>query len=500
MSLEVCSFCGEAAVIEDSIDGGGTQKICIECGSVADRQNKETNNVDSQESPLCLETVVCESCGEDLEFGAQSRICSECAPFEKDSSMRNEEEQNQAVFVPPESDPTAAQVVKLSCKSCGGSNLHYNVIGVEEKLVCQDCGSVVESIELTHDSFDMTTRSYGNGTQTLPWFSERSKKRAGLVAGQSKIQDLVKKFALPSELKDEAGEMFEQMYFQKEFLMATVFLKEHLAVACLFVVARRHDYPMSLTHFAKHVRKFKTLLVAKKRLIKVLGIPVSPASFTKQIGLCLAGKGFDNGVVSKVRDVMFLCRKAWLTQGRSREGLITIATYYAYISSPQCEKFIHMKPFRKKFSLPSASLELNRECNAFFLKLAKRLPWVDSESVKLHNLHQYVEDILKYQNSLLHLAFRSVSDDKSPSVLNDSPQKRPSGSEKEVLVPLCMKKPRIEIPPYTDVKVPPGVDLDSTELMDNEFDGEIEKYILSAEEQEAIGPLKALNWDRKTAP
>lgn len=454
--------------------------------------------------------LVCESCGDSLQPGMDLdvKMCPECQELEfgadEEQMMKTQSKgQHGSDASQPmmstqskahESDVSQPTSLLRTCLSCRSSNLGVEDCGADEHLVCKDCGTVAENEALTNDSFEAMSRSYRGHFLTLPKHAGQSRILKGKVAGHDKINFIYNKLCFPDVIKEEAMEMFDRVFEKPRVLYTHITTKEHIAAACVFIVCRQHDLPVSLEHFRKYVDKFNVFLKGRKIVMKNLNICHPSLTMGSQVELVLVKCGFNCSVISKVKDILFLCRKAWLTQGRSREGLIIIAAYYAFISGTG---FITMKKFRQMFKFPNISMQLQSECNNLFLKLASSIPWVLTKNIKSTTVYKYLDDILKYQNSLLQFAFRSEEDDDNKTAstdirpedkLENTPKRKkqckniPAAVDKDFLLPSVLKKPRQEVF-LPETKISPMVNLDSPDVLASEFDeAEMTSYLLSPEE------------------
>lgn len=422
---------------------------------------------------------VCESCGETLSYSTVSSgqvICTECQEEEELEEMKDDN------CVAAVDDGGGA---KLACKSCASLDVGMELMGADERVICRSCGSVQAGENLVTDEFGTMTRSYGNKSTTLPKYASTPSVVKGQIAGHDKISLLQDKLCLSEAIKLEAIEMFDKVFPKKEVVRTNIRRKEHIAAACLFIVCRLHELPVCVTHFKPHLEKLTFFTKGKNLITRSLNLTLPQMNFGTHVGGFLEGRGFDNQIVGKVRDILFLCRRAWLTEGRSREGLITLAVYYAYLNSNCNNEFVSLNKFRKKFGFPNVSNKLNKDCSQLLLKLARSLPWVDEKLLKPNTVYRYVDDIIKYQNSVFHLVF---TQDLPYEFLKENCVE--GSVQRELLLPPAAKRPRKQTP-VVEVKIPDHIDLDCPELKDTDFDkDEIASYILSEEEQENLKYLK----------
>ncbi len=467
--------------------------------------------------------TVCESCGVDLGSDTLSTFCSECAELEQAEEATKEEilvvncTENNTNIYNLKCEPTQEEIFannndsndlncdvskpystnvhfesekkpgKGGCTSCGGK-LETTVMGCEKKLVCRDCGVVASS-----PAFDFVS-STGSGQEnyscTLPW--ENKKKEIPelpcFIASKLKIRYYMDKLDFPEEFEDQTVNFFTEAYRHKTFLFRSEIAKEHLAAVCLFVVARKNNIPLNLYHVAKHVPSRKKFFKIKRLLFETMDIHMgSSPSVAQHVAYVLEGKGFNGAFVQKVCDLLFLFRKAWLTEQRNRDGLVIFCARFIYMASTKQKRPIGFPTFVKKFGLAVVSRRTRHACNNFLLKLAQSLPWVD-RSIKMSQVHHYLEDILQFQNGLMQLTYLDGDADKtvlSPLENRDADSVCEQVPVKELLLPPGMKRQRVE-EERIEVRVPPDVDLDSPELKHFEFDEELSSYLFTEAEQLAV--------------
>ncbi|XP_059158312.1 uncharacterized protein LOC131942436 [Physella acuta] len=474
---DMCKSCGETAVIEVDLDGQGIHKICIECASVASENNSNGGHGDAAPVQDVAQDNVCQSCGQTLSYSTVSAgqmMCTECLD-EEGEEMIDDETDGAAV-----DDKGGA---KLACISCASLDLGMELLGADERLICRSCGSVQDSENLVTDEFGTVTRSYGNKTTTLPKYASTPSVVKGRIAGHDKISLLQDKLCLSEAIKLEAVEMFDKVFPKKEVVRTNIRRKEHIAAACLFIVCRLHELPVCVSHFKPHLDRLAFFTKGKNLITQSLNLTLPQMNFGTHVGGFLEGRGFDKQIVGKVRDILFLCRRAWLTEGRSREGLITLAVYYAYLNSNCKNEFISLNKFRKMFAFPNVSNKLSKDCCQLLLKLARSLPWVDEKLLKPNTVYRYVDDIIKYQNSVFHLVF-------TQDLPTEFHKENCVEGQRELLLPPAAKRARKQSP-VVEVEIPAHIDLDCPELKDTDFDkDEIASYILSEEEQENLKHLK----------
>ena len=466
--------------------------------------------------------AICLSCGDSLQLG-ELKFCDECKYLEEqhesfcdkkpDDTVRNnlsdppgqEDEEQKKNFA---LNSSSTQRV---CPSCGSLDLVTDQLGTEEQTVCGACGQVVGSQNFTTNESEISlTRTFGNQAQTLPRFAHRPSQCYGYKVGLEKISFVHQKLALSNHIKEDADEMFGQLLYMPVVINKSIQSKEHIAVACVYIACRRDNLPVSMVHFQDYRVTNKLFIRAIKIATTHLKIKLLPPALGTQVsqvfGSVRLGAGGANSskMLSQVRDIVFLCRDAWLTSGRHCQPMILLALYYVYLNSEICQKRISLTKFCSKFELPPISKRISSDFQRLFLRLASHLPWTKTNQVKHSTIHLYIEDILKYKKSLLHLAFEKPETGKecvpwerksneTDSVFLSDSVASPSCPRKDVLMPASFKRAR-EAEPVArapEAVIPAHLDLDCPEIKATDFpEDEISSYILTSVELDRIKEAK----------
>ncbi|GFR67683.1 transcription factor IIIB 50 kDa subunit [Elysia marginata] len=524
-----CQFCLEESVVEEDVGDGREQLICVECGAVATLAASQLSKcvqltVDQTglERDDACEADVCQSCGDELQPG-DSRFCCECKNLEQETEVNcSTNQQNDysviANYVNTQNDvEKKVDIAVVSnpkvqvCPSCGGLEVIVDELGTEEQIVCKSCGQVVgNQIFTTNEPENSSTRTFGNSQQKLPFFARRPGQCNGFKTGIEKISFVHQKLALSNHIKEDAVGMFERLFYMPLVVNKTVQTKEHIAVACVYVACRRDSLPVCMIHFQDFRDSNRLFIRALKMVTSLLDIKLLPPAFGTLVRQTFhsvklgAGSADSAKMLTQVRDIMFLCRDAWLTSGRHCQPIVLIAIYYVYLSSDVCPKHITFSKFCSKFHLPPISKKMLYDFQKLFLRLASHLPWAKQGQVKHSTIHLYIEDILQYKKSLIHLAFEKpeLGKECSPwevkSELDNSSRLSDSSLstaplKKEILVPASFKRAREAKPVvrYPEPQIPSHLNLDCPEIKATDFpEEEISSYLLTTAELDSIKEVK----------
>ena len=397
------------------------------------------------------------------------------------------------------------------CPSCGSWDLVCDQMGTEEQTVCKACGQVIGGQKFTANDADIsTTRTFGNTWQTLPRYTHTPYECQGFKVGVSKISMVHQKLALSNHIKEDAEEMFRKVFYKPCVVNKSVRKKEHIATACVYIACRRDNLPVSMVHFQDYrdsdrlfarAIKIITTLLEIKLLPPALGTQVRQTFYSLKLGV---GSADSAKLLAQVRDIMFLCRDAWLTSGRHYQPMILVALYYVYLNCDQCPKRINLSKFCSKFELCPISPNVVADFQRLFLRLASHLPWAKPGQVKRSTLHLYIDDILKYKKSLLHLAFEKPETGQEclpweiKAESQNSTQFSDSGvshcpARKDVLMPASFKRAREAEPAVRapETVIPSHLDLDCPEIKATDFpEEEISRYIRTSVELDSIKEAK----------
>lgn len=546
-----CQFCKQESVVEEDVGDGQEHLICVECGGVATLPASQLREptastcssmfslaTTDQEAEDNCEAEICQSCGEDLQPG-DSQFCSEC--LEQDQEETTDASQDNK-FKLNEKDVNSqtgssldnkcklnekdvnrqtddGQKGNVSCSSCGSLDIIVDELGTEEQTVCKSCGHVVgKQTFTTNESEVSSTRTFGNQMQTLPMFARRQGHCHGFTVGVEKISTVQQKLALSSHIKEEAVNMYERLFYSPVVVKRTLVKKEHIAVACVYVACRQDSLPVSMVHFQDFrdsVRLFTWALKLVTRLLDIKLLPPALGTQVRQIFQSI-NLGVENKhlgkMLAQVRDVVFLCRDAWLTSGRHTQPIIVLAIYYVYRNCDNCPRRLSLPKFCSQFKLPPVGHKMVSDFQKLCLHLASHLPWAKQGQVRRSTIHLFIPDILQYKKSLLHLAFEKpgVGQECSPweAKPRAEPEPKPQVTDntalpghwipqadlkKAILLPESFKRSREAEPVQRapDPTIPAHLDLDCPEIKPTDFsEEEISSYILTSAEQGSLKEAK----------
>ncbi|GFN83957.1 transcription factor iiib 50 kda subunit-like [Plakobranchus ocellatus] len=499
-----CQFCGESSVVEEDVGDGREQLICVECGTVATSTASQVEEVSSattlqedsqQDTDGCDLLRLCQSCGDSLQPG-ETYFCLECKDLEEDP------EKDADPKVGNSSKAFETQVHDLPrqkhCPSCGSLDLVTDSLGAEEQTVCRQCGQVIGGDTLTNDEPEQSlTRTIGNRARTLPKYSRLPGECYGYKMGMRKIMHVHHKLGLSGCIREKAESMFGQLFYLPFVINKTVQSKENIATACVYIACRQDNLPVSMVHFVEYVDSSKHFFRAIKIALSQLNIKLQNQALGSQVSqtfhsVQLSRENVDaTHMLHQVRDIMFLCREAWLTSGRHYQPMILVAIYYVYLKSECCPRTISLAKFCSQFKLPTISKKIVSDFQKLFLRLAAHLPWAKPEQLKPSTIHLYIDDILKYKKSLMHLAFEIPEAGKECSPWETEPGAQGS-AQKDILMPVSFKRARLAKPmEKIESTIPSHLDLDCPEIKPTDFsEEEISSYLLSPEEYNSVKEAK----------
>jgi len=158
----------------------------------------------------------------------------------------------------------------------------------------------------------------------------------------------------------------------------------------------------------------------KRIIIKAFDIDISSIDVLdlakkrcRDAGICVETCG-------KTIRIIELCRDLCVSDNRLSEHIISAASYLAWLSDdPIARKRVNFSAFCKehKFSRTRQSMATVQIISGVMCRLAAELPWVTKQSFRTSNVSLHVNDIIKYQSTLL-------SDSRAKYIASLSPSER----------------------------------------------------------------------------
>lgn len=387
---------------------------------------------------------------------------------------------------------------------CGESAIIEDVgtDGITQQ-VCAECGVVFNS---TLDHFVVEPEPNANQTnwlfdnQSLPRNMKRMlHDRQNLEAhktGLERIGQLGHILGL-SELQIQEGkEMFSKAY-KEQFLNQRTKFKNVLSSCCLYCVCRLHNFPVTIHQICDLAQCWgKEFGQVYKELRKATGL-VLPAF---SVGSVVAGVinklhlNISDVIVKKTQEVLHLCEKNWLVTGRHPVHIISPALFIVWksLDFPARRKSNFIEFCKdKKLSFGNAAKRRSSEMHDLLVRLSKKIPWVPAEQVSSKNVAFFVDDILKYQRSLM-MAELCL---KNGTTCDEEGSSESEGEKESVLPPILKKRRKQNCSEVAEDSQADLVkichDLDAEELTEADLeDSKLAEYIRDPSELEEIVKIK----------
>jgi transcription initiation factor TFIIIB Brf1 subunit/transcription initiation factor TFIIB len=314
------------------------------------------------------------------------------------------------------------------CNFCGENAVVLETDDSYASLrVCQECGSIDKENYITEGS--SFTRQYDNtSAYTFMQSLSRTARNAlsvsipqGLRAGKNRIRIIGQTFKMGTPIIDDAIILYERLFKHPDVINKTITKKLLLAGACMYVVMRQSNIPVSIRWFCKvsdlSVNDFASNFLL---VLKAMDITLIYPSIGSRIADVLAPANLSSKIINLTREIIELCEKAWIVSGRSHSPIIIAAAHIAwYTLSEHMGRKSSLRDFCReyKFSFVGAVTDRSKEIHDTIFELGKTLPWVVGKykDKKLFN-RKYVPAIVKYRESLLHKHKIEVSEKYVPVI------------------------------------------------------------------------------------
>ena len=343
---------------------------------------------------------------------------------------------------------------KVECPHCGASEVGWEgSCGFREddstQRVCRECGTILE--EGSFQKVDTASGGYqdvpvnidhaptGTESTSLPKDSVQDVApavsiSAGQKLGKQKIKQLFQFIEVEGKhFQQEAIEMYSDVLKTSVFKYQLLQNKEYIAGACVMVVCRNHDMPVTATMVCMLLNcdeiAFNTEFI---KIQKVLDIKLKQLDVDALVEtLC---DGHSMALVKRTKQVLAIARKTWITEGRYRDTIIMAANFFAWQSlDDQYSRFkVTLRTYGKEQGWTHSVRLLRRynDIGMVLCSLASAIPWLTKSEISIKNVTLHLNDIIKYQKSLFRQIQPDEDDDEVTPVEKNSPS--PEGSTESV--------------------------------------------------------------------
>jgi transcription initiation factor TFIIIB Brf1 subunit/transcription initiation factor TFIIB len=308
------------------------------------------------------------------------------------------------------------------CNSCGSEYERE-----DGYLVCTGCGLVAENWVQFADDPMQTLNT--NDMQLFSSQTIQASIRNELVSncyttparkmGIRVAETLAVNYNLSAEMKDYLKRYYERAINHENFFKCSLKNKEILAAVCAYITLMNYNESIAIQYICGAVGcdgydfgQIYTQFLNAFPECKPTAKPIE-----ELVPSVLMDYNFDNSEVIKLReriiDIISIEKACWLVDGRSPIHLISATTYLAWKSLKPYERArVKFTQFCSSFGLRYTQTTCDRikELNDVFIKLAKHIPIVKHQSIKIHknNIALYIDDIIQYSNSLIYDLRRDV--------------------------------------------------------------------------------------------
>ncbi|XP_046565696.1 transcription factor IIIB 50 kDa subunit-like [Haliotis rubra] len=392
----------------------------------------------------------------------------------------------------------------MLCPYCGEDAVIKDKIGAHEQSICSECGLVVSD-----QTFEDSTDCYFNAPSlgALPTGASSSllaakrdaDKKSDFVSpiGVEEITCICSAMGgISSSWKEEGMMIYEDAckHPDMEVRNRSKQFKEALGACCMYIVLRRHEYPITAREMTSSRRlPINDFILMLRRMKQIMKIELPRWSMGQLTAHTLQKANFDRGVIERTQKLMQICDKCWLVSGRSPEAIIVIAAYFAWLSYQKSDVgCVSLSSFCKanNLRLPKSNGILKR-MKDILLAMAERIPWI--KSIKPTQLLYYIEDIVKYKASLMRKAFAVEENGESADLGHDRTElclKPPLSRKRKVEDSDPGVKSNDEIDAEISAKY--GHVINSTEIDPNEFADEMDMYIKTVKEKEDVKLIRQI--------
>ncbi|XP_064602628.1 transcription factor IIIB 50 kDa subunit-like isoform X2 [Liolophura sinensis] len=390
------------------------------------------------------------------------------------------------------------------CSVCGETAIIEDVgtDGITQQ-VCAECGVVFNS---TLDHFVLEPVPHANQpnwlfeNQSLPRNMRRMlHERQDLEAhktGLQRISELGSILSLSEVMVQECKEMFSKAY-KEQFLNRLAKFKLVLSACCVYCVCRLHNVSITIHQICDLAQcgpqEFGQVY---KELRKTTGLVLPAFSVGSAVAAVINKLDLNNSevIAKKTEEVLQLFEKNWLVTGRHPVHIISPALFIVWKSldfpSRRKSSFIEFCK-NKKLPFGSAAKLRSSEMHDLLVRLSKKIPWVSADKVRSQNVAFFLDDILKYQRSLM-MAKLCNNGDKT----FDEEDSSESEDDKESVLPPILKKRRMqnssEVAEDTEGESVVKIchDLDAEELTEADLeDSKLDEYIRNPSEVKEIAQI-----------
>lgn len=290
-------------------------------------------------------------------------------------------------------------------------------ISAADSTDCLNCGYVYDDAPIVQDARNWTVdavfTNYREDVSRNAQFNRHLYPSIpnGRKLGKKLIERSGRILNCNSQVVDEAKSLYDRAFAHENFHYRQVKTKLALATACLYITCRQRDYVVTLRDVADVSRcSTSDIHQCKMEILAVFGIEIKSVDLLQLAEMRCERAGFDCNITSSTLQVIKLCQKLWIAEGRNPENIIMASSFIAWQGEDSTERLkTTFRAFCKlfKFVYSKQSNLLVGLIRSILCDLAKEIPWVAHQKINPTHIALHFKDILKFQNTLIAEAVAS---------------------------------------------------------------------------------------------
>lgn len=288
---------------------------------------------------------------------------------------------------------------------------------------CWNCGYVYDDAPIVQDARNWT------GDAVFTNYREDLSRNArfnrhlypsipnGRKLGKKLIERSGRILNCNSQVVDEAKSLYDRAFAHEIFHYRQIKTKLALATACLYITCRQRDYVVTLRDVADVSRcATSDINQCKTEILAVFSIEIKSIDLLQLAEMRCEKAGFGCNIASSTLQVIKLCQKLWIAEGRNPENIFMASSFIAWQGEDSTERLkTTFRAFCKlfKFVYSKQSNIFVGLIRSILCDLAKEIPWVAHQKINPTHIALHFQDILKFQNTLIAEAVASFKNSDS---------------------------------------------------------------------------------------
>ena len=293
------------------------------------------------------------------------------------------------------------------CPSC-----HLAALSTDGERTCLNCGFVVIGgvSNLVQDKVAWA-QSYSGayGAVVVPKTHLNRHLFTTVAKGQTLGRKLITRVGLrlscTVHMIDEAKTLYDRVFNHDNFRSRRLKTKSVLAAASFYIVCRQFEWAVTLHDIAAVAQcSVFDLDRGKKEILETFGLEIKSVDVLELARARTEKANLDNDTMTATEDVIKLCRKLWISEGRNPENIVSAACFVAWQGQePSMRLKTNFRAFCKlfKFAFTKNNSVIIGLIQSVLCELAKQIPWVVAGSINSSQVALHLKDIIRYQNTLI---------------------------------------------------------------------------------------------------